>query len=55
MHYFVSYLVCNHLQEEERTDCVSFIFLPLSCYYKGPVALPHGAMGWSGVCDCGIF
>ena len=22
-----------------------------ACY----VALPHGVMGWSAVCDCGIF
>ena len=24
------------------------------CYYKCSVALPHGAAGWSAVCDCGI-
>ena len=24
------------------------------CYYKQSVALPHGAVGWSAVCDCGI-
>ena len=24
------------------------------CYYKCSVALPHGAMSWSAVCDCGI-
>ena len=24
------------------------------CYYKCSVALPHGASGWSAVCDCGI-
>ena len=24
------------------------------CYYKCSVALPHGALGWSTVCDCGI-
>ena len=23
------------------------------CYYS--VALPHGAMGWPEVCDCGVF
>ena len=22
--------------------------------HKYPVALPHGAVGWSAVCDCGI-
>ena len=24
-------------------------------YYKCYVALLHGAVGWSAVCDCGIF
>ena len=24
------------------------------CYYKYSVALPHGAVGWTAVCDCGI-
>ena len=24
-----------------------------NCYCS--VALPHGAVGWSAVCDCGIF
>ena len=25
------------------------------CYYKCSVALYHCAMGWSAVCDCGIY
>ena len=25
------------------------------CYYKCSVALPHGAVGWSAVCDCVIY
>ena len=34
------------------------IFAPLFtlhryCYYKCSVALPHSAMGWFAVCDCG--
>ena len=24
------------------------------CYYECSVALPHGDVGWSAVCDCGI-
>ena len=24
------------------------------CYYKCSMAFPHGAVGWSAVCDCGI-
>ena len=26
----------------------------MSCYCKCPVALPHGAVGLSAVCGCGI-
>ena len=38
---------------EERTGCfASFAFLVSRDYC---VALPHGAMGLSAVCDCGIF
>ena len=54
MHYFLSFLVCNHLEEEERADCFAFIVSRLSCYCKCHVALPHGAVGWSAVCDCSI-
>ena len=52
MHYFVFSLV----EEEERAGagCFSFIVLRLSCYCKCPVALPHGTVGWSALCDCGI-
>ena len=45
---------CNHLEEEEEAGCFAFIVLQMYCYYKCSVALPHGAMGWSAVCDCGI-
>ena len=44
----------NHIDEEERISCVYFIVFWMSCYCKCPVALSHGAMGWSAVCDCGI-
>ena len=31
-------------------------FLPLSySYYKCSVYLPHRAVGWSAVCECGIY
>ena len=26
----------------------------MSCDSQCSVALPHGAVGWSAVCDCGI-
>ena len=34
--------------------CFAFIVFWMSFYYKCPVALPHSAVGWSAVCDCGI-
>ena len=51
MHYFVSFLVLQSLEEEERAYCFAFIFLRMSRYCKCFVALPHGAVGWSAVCD----
>ena len=33
----------------------AIIVLQMYCYYKCFVALPHGAVVWSAVCDCGIF
>ena len=54
MHYFVSFLVCNHIEEEERVGCFALIVLRVPCYSKYSVTLPHGAVGWSAVCDCGI-
>ena len=46
--------LCNHLVEEERAGCFTLIVLlmPFDCYCS--VSLPHGALGWSAVCDCGI-
>ena len=46
---------CNHHEEEEKAGCFAFIVLQMYYYYKGSVALPHGAVGWSAVCECGIF
>ena len=48
------FLFCNHLDEEERTGCFADIVFQMSCYCRISVALPHGALGWSAVCDCGI-
>ena len=56
---FVFVLVCitlcpfscsNQLEEEDFV----FIVSPMSCHFICSVALPHGAMGWSAVCDSGI-
>ena len=54
MHYFLSFLVCNHLEEEERAGCFVFVVLRMSHYCICSVALPYGAVGRSAVCDCGI-
>ena len=55
MSLFCYALLCVlHLEEEERAGCFAFIVLQMFCYYKYSVTLPHGAMVWSAVCDCGI-
>ena len=55
MHYLMSFLVCHHLDEEERAGCFVFIVFWMSCYCKCHVALPHSVVGWTAVCDSGIF
>ena len=45
---------CNHLEEEEKAGCFAIIVLQMHCYDKCSVVLPHGVVGWSAVCDCGI-
>ena len=45
MHYYVSILVCNHLEEEEEAGCFAIIVLQMYCYYTCSVALPHGVVG----------
>ena len=38
-----------------KRELVASLLLPLmSCFTCYIVALPHGAEGWSAVCDCGI-
>ena len=49
------FLFCNHHKEKEKACCFAIIVLQMYCHYKCSVALPHGAVGWSVVCDCGIF
>ena len=44
----------DHLEEEEKAGCFDVIVFQMNCYYKCSVALPHGAVVWSEVCDCGI-
>ena len=44
----------NHLEEEEKAGCFAIIVSQMFCYYQCSVALPHGAVVWSAVYDCGI-
>ena len=41
-------------RDRERAGCLAFIVIPMFCYCKCCVAIPHGAVGWSTVCNCGI-
>ena len=50
MHYCVSFPCSNHLEEKDFV----FIVSSMSCHFICSVALPHGDMGWSAVCDSGI-
>ena len=53
--YFLSSLaITMYLDEEEKAGSFAFIVFWMSCHCKCPVALTHGAVGGSGVCDCRI-
>ena len=52
--YFVSVQFCNHLDVEERAGCFALTVFRMFCDSQCFVALPHGALGWSAVCNCGI-
>ena len=54
MYYFLSILVLRPSSIEEKAGCFAIIVLQTYCYCKCYVALPHVAVGWSAVCDCGI-
>ena len=50
---FVSILVLQS-SWRGRACCFAFIVLRMTCYCKCSVTLPHGTVGWSVMCDCGI-
>ena len=54
VHCFVSFLLCNHFDGEERADCFTLFAFLVSCYNYCSVALQRGVMGLSAVCDYGI-
>ena len=51
--FSMSFLVLQSSNEEEIVGCFAYIVFWMSFYCKSHVALPHGAVGWSAVCDCG--
>ena len=51
---FVTLEFCNHLDGKERAGCFTLTAFLVSCDSPSIVALPHGAMGWSAGCDCGV-
>ena len=44
----------HHASGEERTDCFALTVCLMSCDSQYSVTLPHVAVGWSAVCNCGI-
>ena len=55
MHYFASILVLKSSWSRVRKAyCFAVIVWQMFCYYKCSLALLHGAVGLSAVCDCGI-
>ena len=44
----------NHPGKEERAGCFTLIVFLMSCDCLCSLTLPHGAVGWSAVCECGI-
>ena len=42
-------------RERACACCFAFVVFQMSCYCKCPVALPHGVVDGSAVCDCGHF
>ena len=48
-------MVSQHLNDTQAHRHLRFIVLRMSSYCKCSVTFPHCALGWSAVCDCGIF
>ena len=51
----MSVVFCNHIHGEERAGCFALTVFLLSFDSQCSVALPHGAVGWSAVCDVVFF
>ena len=46
---------CIHINGEERAVCFTLFIFLVSCDCYCSMALPQGTMGWSAVCDFGIY
>ena len=42
-------------KERRRAGCFTLTVFLMSCDSQCSVVLPHGALGWTAVCDCGIL
>ena len=51
MHYLVSFLVLQIILTLDACFTLIFLLMFGDCQWSLP--LPHGAVGWSAVCDCG--
>ena len=54
MHFCVHSSFAFILKSRRKLVALTIIFLQMNFYYEYSVALPHSAMGWSAVRDCGI-
>ena len=54
MYFFVSFKICNQLDEEKRAGCFALIVFLMPCDAKCSLALLHGAVCWYAVCECDI-
>ena len=52
--YFVSFWFCNHLDGEETAGYYTLTVFLVYCDSQCYMAFPHGVMGCSAVCNCGI-
>ena len=46
--------VCKQFEITSRRGCFTLVVFLLSCGCPFSMSFPHGAMGWSVYCDCGI-
>ena len=45
----------DRLWDVSKAGCFNLIVFLVFCDCQCSVTLPSGALGWSAVCDCGIF